>query len=70
MHVFGLWEQAAVPMKAQGEHANSTQKGPSQRSNQNPSCYKATVIPKSSIYLFIKTSEIYHLSAIIHVLVL
>ena len=44
MHVFGLWEEARVT------HANSTQKGPCQGSNQEPSCWEATVPTTKPLY--------------------
>ena len=42
--VGGSWSTQREPMYAQGEHANSTQKGLSQDSNQEPSCCKVTVL--------------------------
>uniref|UniRef100_A0A3Q3J9P0 PHD-type domain-containing protein n=1 Tax=Monopterus albus TaxID=43700 RepID=A0A3Q3J9P0_MONAL len=51
-----LWEEAGVPgenpPQAQGEHANSTQKGPgsTQGSNPEPSCCEATVLTTALLF--------------------
>ena len=47
MHVFGLWEEAGEIREnphMHREHANSTQKGPSRDSDQEPFCFDLTVL--------------------------
>ncbi|MED6291660.1 hypothetical protein CHARACLAT_025869 [Characodon lateralis] len=48
-HVFGLWEEAAVPGENSPMHRDNIRtpcrKIPGQESNQGPSCCKATVLP-------------------------
>ena len=46
-------EYQRKPTQAQGEHANSTQKGPDQGLNQQPSCCEATVPTTKPLYLFL-----------------
>jgi len=41
---FWQWEEAGEATHTQGEHANSTQKGPSRDLNQEASCCEATVL--------------------------
>ena len=38
------WSTGGEPTHTRGKHANSTQKNPSQDSNQEPSCCEATVL--------------------------
>ena len=40
----GSWSTRREPTHTRGEHANSTQKGPSQELNLEPSCCEATVL--------------------------
>ena len=57
-HVFGSWEETEVPGEAthaQGEHANSTQKGQSRDWNPKPSCGEATALinaPPCHLYIY------------------
>jgi len=46
MYAFGWWEEAKVPRENPlGEHANSTQKGPGQESNQEPTVRRRGELP-------------------------